>query len=240
MKHTERNSDIGFVLFHGAGLGSWIWDDVISRLEYPCLALDYPGRGTHGEHDITHVPLSQYVESAVADIDQFKAKTLILVAHSIGGVVALEVANRIQNRIAGFVAISAAIPPKNGTYMSCFPFLTGLFLRTMFSVMGTKPPESVIRSALCEDLNEEQASKVITRFVPESKHLYTERIHAQNMPENALYIHLNKDKALNDTIQKQMIKNLQAKNVERVDSGHLPMFNKAEELARILGAFVTS
>ena len=49
MKNTEKNSDIGFVFFHGAGLGSWIWEDVISRLDYPCLALDYPGRGTHRE-----------------------------------------------------------------------------------------------------------------------------------------------------------------------------------------------
>lgn len=238
MKKINKKS-IGFVFLHGAGLGSWIWEEVITKLKYPCLAIDFPGRGNHKNIATNNLPLNEYVKSALLDIDQFSPEKLIIIAHSISGNVALEIAHKRQNRIGGFVAISAAIPAMNNSYLSSLPIIMNVFLRLMLTLTGTRPPESAIRNGLCNDLNEKQALEVINRFTPESKKLYTDRLNTKDIPANSLYIRLKKDKAFSEKIQDNMIKNLQAKKIIDIYSGHLPMLGKPIELVQILNNFAT-
>lgn len=87
--------------------------------------------------------------------------------------------------------------------------------------------------------NEKQALEVINRFTPESKRLYIDRLNTKDIPVNSLYIRLKKDKAFSEKIQDNMIKNLQAKKIIDIDSGHLPMLGKPVELAQILNNFAT-
>jgi pimeloyl-ACP methyl ester carboxylesterase len=235
----EKKSNITFIFLHGAGLGAWIWDDLIANLKYPYLAIDLPGRGEHADVSLTNLSLTKYVESVLLDINKINSNNkLIIVSHSISGIIGLEVANKLQDRVIGFVAISAAIPSKNGSYISCFPFLSGVFLRIMLNLAGTKPPASAIKEGLCNDLDDKITSKIIEKFTPESKKLYIDNINIQRIPDNSLYLYLKKDKALNDAIQLKMIKNLHARQIIEIDSGHLPMFSKSEQLAQILNDFV--
>jgi len=234
-----NNEPLGFVFLHGAGLGSWIWEDVISKMEYPSLAIDFPGRGNHNNIKTKNLSLNKYVEFVLSDIDQFSPEKLIIVAHSISGNVALEIAHRRQNRIYGFVAISAAIPTKNNSYLSALPVIMNVFLRLMITLSGTQPPKSAIHNGLCSDLNERHRLNVINRYVPESKRLYTDRINTKDISVNSLYIRLKKDKAFSEKNQNKMIKNLQATKIINIDSGHLPMLSKPVELAQILNNFAT-
>ena len=236
MKKTNKKS-IGFVFLHGAGLGAWIWEEVISKLDYPCLAIDFPGRGKHKDIVTKDLSLNKYVESILPDIDKFSPEKFVVVAHSISGNIALEIARLRQNRIGGFVAVSAAIPPANSSYISSLPIITNMFLRLIFTLVGTRPPESAIRNGLCNDLSEKQASEVISRFVPESKRLYTDKLNTKDIPVNSLYIRLKKDKSFSEVIQNNMIQNLHAKQIIDFDSGHLPMLSKPVELAQILNNF---
>lgn len=238
MKRTTQNS-VGFVFIHGAGLGSWIWNDLVRSLEYPFLSIDLPGRGKNKNIATKDLSLENYVQSVVSDIDQFSTEKLVIVAHSISGVISLEISQLLQNRIGGFVAISASIPSANGSYISSLPFLTGIFLRLMFTFAGTSPPSSVVRKSLCNDLNEKQTVEIIERFVPESKKLYTDKRNSQNVPVNSLYIRLKDDKALSESLQNRMITNLNAKQIIDINSGHLPMLSNSDELARILNTFAS-
>ena len=230
----------GFVLLYGAGLGSWIGDDVVSKLEYPFMAIDFPGRGKYSKVGTKNIPLSNYVESAISDINQFNAKKIIIVAHSISGVVAIEVSNMLTDRVIGFIAVSASIPSTQGSYISLLPFIAQIFLKIMFSLSGTKPPDSAIRAGLCNDLDEKKSLQVIERFIPESKRLYLDKIQTVGLPENSLYINLKKDQAFNENMQRKMISNLHAKKVIDIDAGHLPMISKSTELAHALNAYAIS
>ena len=238
MKKTTQ-SPIGFVFLHGAGLGAWIWDDLIKKLEYPYLTIDLPGRGKHIDIPTKGLSLNKYVESVLSDIDQFSPEKLIIVTHSISGNIGLEVTRLLQNRICGFIAISASIPSPNGSYISSLPFITNMFLRLMFKLTGTRPPESAIRNGLCNDLNEKQTLEVINNFVPESEKLYTDKLKTKSISVNSLYVRLKKDKAFSETIQNRMIANLYAKQIVDIDSGHLPMLSTPDELAHILNRFAT-
>lgn len=236
----KTQNDIGFVLLHGAGLGAWVWEELISNLGYPCLAIDLPGRGKHADITTNNLTLNQYVESVLLDINQFNSTKLIIVAHSISGIIGLEVADKLQNRVIGFIAISAAIPLNNGSYASCLPFLSGLFLKIMLKFAGTRPPASVIKEGLCNDLDDKITSRIIDNFIPESKKLYTDKMQTQYIPNNSLYLHLEEDRALSEAIQARMINNLHAKQVININSGHLPMFSKTKELAEKINTFASS
>jgi pimeloyl-ACP methyl ester carboxylesterase len=232
-----KKSDLGFVFLHGAGLGAWIWDDLTQKLEYPFLAIDLPGRGKHINVATKGLSLDNYVESTLSDIDQFSPDKLIIVAHSISGIIGLEIANARQQRVCGFIAISAFIPIANNSFVSSLPFFTGVFLGLMLALAGTRPPVSAIRGGLCNDLNEKQSLEVINHFVPESKELYTDKLKAENVPVNSMYVHLKKDKTLSEVMQKRMIANLHTKQIVEIDSGHLPMLGKPDALAQVLNTF---
>src|SRR5215510_12628484 len=101
--------DLGFVLLHGAMLGRWIWQRVEPRLEAPVLALDFPGRGSNPA-DVRAVTLGDVVATVVADVEEWPTDRVVLVAHSLGGIVVPGVLSLIPRRIAHVVFVSAAVP----------------------------------------------------------------------------------------------------------------------------------
>ena len=38
----SSETDVGFVLVHGAGLDAWVWDDLLSLVETPTLPVAFP------------------------------------------------------------------------------------------------------------------------------------------------------------------------------------------------------
>ena len=237
---NNNQKNIGFVFLHGAGLGAWIWEGITARLTNQCLSVDLPGRGKHDDISISNLSLKEYVESVVTDIKQFTPLKLIIVSHSISGIIGLEVANILKDRVIGFIAISASIPFRNGSYLTSLPLITRIFLRIMIGLSGTKPPDSAIKNGLCNDLDDLLTLKVIKAFTPESKNLYYDRINVANVPNNSLFIRTKKDKAFDLSVQNQMIKNMEPKQVIDIDSGHLPMLNKIDELTQIINRYVSS
>ena len=65
-----------------------------------------------------------------------------------------------HSRVAGFVAIGAAIPKRGGSFVSVLPFPLRAIMPIILKTAGTKPPESAIRNGLCSDLPEELASRI--------------------------------------------------------------------------------
>ena len=229
--------DVTIVLLHGAGLGAWIWDDVLENLAYPALAIDFPGRGIHDDVSTKELSLTQYVASIYTDIKQLQSRKVIIVAHSISGILGLELANQLQDCLVGFIAIGAVFPKKAGSFISSMPRMNGIILRIMLSLAGTKPPRSVIQNSLCTDLDKRCSQEVINRFVPESKKIYTDKVQNTISIPHSLYVSLTQDRELNEKIQKQMMANLRPDQMIEMNSGHLPMLSKPSELARIVNNY---
>lgn len=235
--NKESREEIGLVLLHGAGLGAWVWDEVRERLAYPSIAVDFPGRGANVHTKNENLTLQQYVESVAASIENFSPKKIIIVAHSISGVLSLELAHLFQYRIAGFIAIGAAIPRERGSFLSSLPFPNRTILKAVLSLLGTKPPVSALQKGLCNDLDESKTMHVTSSFVPESKGLYTEKVRFRGRFPHSLYIRLTEDGQFSDRIQERMIANLVPDVVDELNSGHLPMLSHPEELAMILNNY---
>ena len=240
---TERNftdspeTDVGFVLVHGAGMKSWVWDDLLSLVEAPTLPVAFPAR----DADQTvrdRLRLADYTDTITEQIDEWDVSRVILVGHSIGGEVCMEVASRLEERFAGFVGLSAAIPKSDRSFLSCLPIRQRRAQRAMLRVAGTRPPNSVIRWSLCSELSDEQADRVVSEFVPESRRLYTDLRNGDIPEEQTRYIQTEMDRAVTPEQQTKMATALETDDIVTLETGHLPMLSRPEELASALNEFL--
>lgn len=237
-KQNRTQEKLGFVFVNGAGLESGIWSKVLEGFDHPCLLIDFPFRKEAVELR-KELALSDYVTHMKRQVDEWKTRKFVIVAHSLGGVLALKLASEMSDRLAGFVAVGAAIPKKGGSFLSVLPFPKRILISAILRKMGTKPPESAIRAGLCNDLSPEEASEIVRGFVPESVRVYTDRVDVSvpNVPK--LYLKLTKDKEFGPSLQNKMISNLSPQSVQSLETGHLPMLSDPDGLKLALQNFLT-
>lgn len=231
----NENQKIGIVFISGAGLNSSIWDKVRVHLRAPSIAVDFPNRGNKTANK--YLSLADYVTEAKRQIESAPFKEYIFVCHSIGGIVGLELAKVLSKSLKGFIAVSASIPLSGQSYISSLPFPQSTVTGLMIRMMGTQPPRSAIESGLCSGLSAEDTKNVVENFTPEAKSLYFSKIEYEKITAPTMYIKTLQDKAFPLPVQEQMVRNLGTKNVKTIESGHLPMLNKSDELAKILNQF---
>jgi pimeloyl-ACP methyl ester carboxylesterase len=214
-------------------MGSWIWKDLIAELKEPTLAIDY-GDAPRPKKQLS---FDDYVEHTIQSIEAWDVKSVVLVAHSLSGVIALAVAEKIGAKLAGFVAVSATIPKNGGSFLSCLPFPQRLVMGVMMHLVGTRPPDAAIRKSLCTDLSDAAAKEVVERFQPESVGVYATRCNAPAPQCPRLYVTLTNDHNFGLPLQQEMAANLGDAPTAAIDSGHLAMLSKPHELAKILRNF---
>lgn len=231
------NNNIGLVLIHGAGLNSSIWDELKSEINQPLLTIDFPNRKISDNANQT-LTFDDYINSTIEQIKKWNTNNFIIVAHSIGACVGLKVAEQFKNELKGFVAIGSVIPTNGNSFVSSLTFPQKMIMPIILKLFGTKPPKKSIENKLCNDLTDEQTTKITTEFTPEAKRLYTTKINFNLPNTKRLYIQLTNDKSMPFALQNKMAKNLNANKIDTIDTGHLPMLSKPKQLATSLSAFV--
>lgn len=228
-------ANVGFLLIHGAGLGAWIWREVTPQLNVPFKAVDFPYRdGTSQQRQA--LSFDDYVGSVMNQAAELKTEKIVIVAHSLGGAVALKVASLLGDRLAGFIAVGAAIPKNGGSYMSSLPFPQRFIVAGIMKFAGTQPPASAIRNGLCNDVPEALADEVVRTFAAESRAAYTSATGAGSPMVPKMYVLLTSDKEFGPALERTMAANLGGDVVE-LNAGHMPMLSKPAELAEILSNF---
>ena len=231
-------SDRGCVLIHGACLGGWLWDRLVPKLDGDALAIDLPGRGS-SPADADTLTLDDAVSALTAQVRDWGPARFTLVGHSLGGVFTLAVAARIPDRIDRLVFVGAAVPPNGKPMISVMPPFQRLLLPFLlrFRPQSLRPPAGAVRKALCNDLDDETTAWVQERIVAEIPAYYRDPARWGSLPPSIprRYVKLLNDKSgFPPKRQDQMIANLGEADVTELDSGHLPMLSRPDELAAIL------
>lgn len=235
LEHSQEK--IGFVFLHGAGLEGLVWSKVVEGFNHPCLLVDSPLReGTFDSR--SGLSLNDYVAYMKRQIDAWGTRRFVIVAHSLGGVLAHRLASELTDRLAGIVAVGAVIPKNGGSFLSIFPLPQKLIMSVILRTLGTKPPESALRKGLCSDLSPDQATEIVQGFTPEAVRVYTDRANVSLPDVPKLYVKLTNDKELSPSLQDQMISNFSPQSVQNLDTGHLPMISNPEGLRSILENFL--
>lgn len=227
----------GILFLQGAGLSPQIWQGAEALIALPSLTVEYPGTRVSAK-ERNQLTLQDYVNTVMQRVQAWPVEGIIIVAHSIGGVLGLAVAKELGVRLKGFVAVSAVIPEHGGSYISALPLPNRLIMSAVMRIAGTKPPESAIRSSLCNGLSEEQIQEVLAHASAESKHLYFDKTNADAPNVPRLYVRLSLDKELPLSMQNTMARNLGAKELVDISFGHMPMLGKPKELAAVINSFV--
>lgn len=230
---------IGIVFLNGAGLNSSIWNDLEKRIDNSVLSIDFPNRKSN-DNSNAKLTFEDYVNKTITDVKKWEKDSFIIVAHSIGACVGLKVAEQFKKELKGFVAIGSVVPKSGQSFVSSLPFPQKLLLPILLSLFGTKPPKKTIESELCNDLTPEKTSKIVNEFTAEAKLLYTTKITFDLPDTKRFYIKLTNDKSMPTDLQDEMAKNLNATKIETLNSGHLPMLSKTDELTNILADFIKS
>jgi pimeloyl-ACP methyl ester carboxylesterase len=102
---------------------------------------------------------------------------------------------------------------------------------------GTRPPEGIIRRSLCAELTDEQADRVVAEFVPESRYLYTDPVEETIPDVRTRYVQTDTDKSVSSGQQAKMATALGTDDIVTLDTGHLPMLSRPDELASTLDEF---
>ncbi len=219
------------VFLHGAGLGSFIWDEVIGLIKMPSLAIDFPCRNST---KALKLKLEDYVHHVGNEIERQGGQSVFIVAHSIGGMIATEVTYKLGERVKGIIGVGASIPKRGDSFVSSQGFPNHLILPIVLRFLGTSVAPKMLKMDLCSDLNEEKSNVILSSFTPESKALYLSKRVTENLPDKRFYIRLKNDKAYSLKTQNKMISNFKAQKVIDLDCGHLPMLSHTTILAQIL------
>ncbi len=108
--HIEHGSGTPLVLLHWFPFDHTIWDGVIGELEKGIRVIAPDLRG-HGRSMTTESDYS--ITDMAADIielmDQLQIREAVIVGHSMGGYIALEITRNFPERVSGLVLISSHI-----------------------------------------------------------------------------------------------------------------------------------
>lgn len=213
-------------LIHGGSHASWCWLRLIPLLDYDVVAVDLPGRDGNRANlsTITH---EHWVRSAADQISACSADRVILVGHSLAGIILPNVAARLRERVAAMVFISALVPEEGKSAAQT------LGLSVDSSDGGFHPPDpEILRHTLCNDLTEEQTEHLLSRLVPEPGQPWLQAITRSGMPSvPRYYIRLESDRAIPTALQIEMINNLGGAEEISVDAGHSVMISRPHALA---------
>jgi pimeloyl-ACP methyl ester carboxylesterase len=111
----------GLVLVHGGAHAGDCWDltvDEIHRLEpaLDVLAVDLPGRGS-SPGDLNTLTIADWVDSAVADIENAGLDEVVIVGHSMAGLTVPGVVTKLGASRVREMVLAAACVPREGAAM---------------------------------------------------------------------------------------------------------------------------
>src|SRR4051812_7445804 len=107
------------VLVHGAWMGAWAWDDVKANLEArgaTVVAVELPGHGSDMT-PLASISLRGYVDTVDAAIDA-APKPVMLVGHSLGGIVVTQAADERADDLDRLVYLTAFVPKDGDSLLS--------------------------------------------------------------------------------------------------------------------------
>ena len=219
------------VLLGGAGLPAWIWDDVRAGLPAgsDSLVARYPRGGTPS--------LAEHAEAVLA---QAPWPAFALVAHSVGGVVAAEVMARAPGRVRGVLGVAAVVPRPGRSFTGSLPFPARVVVPAVLRLAGTRPPATAIRAGLARGLPDAVADRLVAEFDPEGVRLYRDAASERDLPGARGYLVTTRDREVDAATQRRSAATLGATWTEELPTGHLPMLEDPQGVARAVARLLGS
>lgn len=272
------NSVSPVVLVHGSWHGSWCWSfvtDHLAGLGIPAVAVDVDGHGLKGPSPLARwsrpfdpatfaaepSPVATVTASSAAAtlIGQLRriGQPCVLVAHSMGGVVATAVAEQAPELVSELVYVAAYAPvsgrptsdyfslPESGH--AVLDLLVGDFAATGALRIDPGDPErhSALREVFYHDVDDATAAAAIALLTSDGpvgipgETLTVTRERYGSVPHT--YVVCREDHAFPVALQRRFITEIDAVSaapttVREIDTSHSPFLSRPAELAQTIVA----
>ncbi len=235
-KDSTTPAATSFVLVHGAWMGAWAWDGVATRLRKEGASVSVVELPGHGEDRTAPkaVSLESYVAAVTTAIDAAKGK-VVLVGHSMAGVVVTEAAEKRPERIQTLVYLGAYLPKDGETLQSLAgkdaASKVGPLLRIDSDAgIAGLPKESLI-DVFCADCALPERTLLTTKYRDEP--LYPFATPARPTAERwgkvpKVYVFTKRDQAVSPTLQQAMTEGVTFVKTVTLDTSHSPFLSEPE------------
>ncbi|MCY8238437.1 alpha/beta fold hydrolase [Bacillus inaquosorum] len=230
-----------FVFVHGAFQGKWVWKKVTPLLEkngHKVIAIDLPGSGEDvtPPQEVTFKCYTDKVTSILEKIDH----PVILVGHSMSGLVVSQVAEYVPDKIKKLVYV-CAIVPQNGQSLQD---LGGGPKDTSFNEEEKTLTliDEYIADGFLNECSDEDIIFAKRKMRPQPVLPFSGKVTLS--PENfgrvpRVYIEATKDHAIPIEVQREMYKQIPFENTFSIDADHSPFFSQPETLTKYLNEIAT-
>lgn len=230
-----------FVLVHGAWQSAYVWSTVKTNLEKmgnKVIVVELPAHGDDNTPAVS-VSINSYRDKVIDVMTNITGK-VILVGHSMGGVVVSAVAEKIPERIEKLVFIGAFVPQDGQSLIDLASqdktSLLGPNLIPSADQLNLDVNKDKLTDIFCQDASESIKKLVIANYRSEPSIPFADKIKLTSAAFGSVkkyYIFTAKDQAIGQELQKQMAKAAAVVRTYSVDTGHSPFLSMPEKVSEI-------
>lgn len=233
-----------FLLLHGAFRGAWLWERVMPLLMKggaSPIAYDLPGHGARSS-DRKGITMSSYIEDVIDFIRRENLRDLVLVGHSMSGIIISRLAEEMPERIRHLVYLAAVVPKDNVALIDLLPKARQSALRPQqgkVTELSPGPPDA--RGPLYfTDMEGEEKEYFLRQLTPQPLAVFFEKVRFTAfpaVPTPRTYVMGMLDKSLPPDLTGGFAMRLGVEPV-RIEAGHDLMVSRPVETAAALLAVV--
>lgn len=231
-----------FVLVHAAWQGPYAWNSVQAQLlqaGFSVEVIQLPGHGT----DFTEpqsLSMDSYI-SHVADAILAIGRKVILVGHSLAGMIISGVSEKIPELVDKLVYIAAYVP-EDGQSAYAISLLDKQSLLEASLIVSEDQAEFDIRkdditNIFCQDGSDDVKQLILENYRREPAAPFSDAVVLNTgrfggVPK--FYIETLQDHGIGNNLQKEMIRTAKIQHVFSLNTGHTPALSAPEDVVRIL------
>ncbi len=236
-----KNQPLTIVLVHGAWSDSSAWEKIIPSLKehgHEVINVNLPGHGADNT-PFADITLRSYVDAVKAAIGD--KKNIVLVGHSMAGMVITQVAEEIPGQINRLIYLAAFLPLDGQSLLDLGKTdtdgHTGWFLQIdQPNHIAIIKREGII-DVFLENAPKEVIDKILANWKDEPLAPLLDPAHitaAKFGSVKKVYIHTRLDHSVGYTLQMTMVKATPVSKEYTLQSPHTPFFSQPEKLIEIL------
>jgi len=241
-KVSEKAKPHTYVLVHGAWMAPYSWETVSKQLKKAgahVIVVELPGHGTDTTAPQT-LSIDVYRDKVIAEMNKVDGP-VILVGHSLAGMVISEVAEKVPGKIEKLIFVGAYLPANGQSLLDLAntdaKALLGPSIIPSADKLTLDVKHENIVNIFCADSSPETQALVLKNYKPEPAIPFTNKVVLTDNNFGKVkkyYIHTLQDHVIGIDLQNQMVATAGITNVYSLESSHTPFLSMPDKVTALL------